>query len=249
MAKRPQNQTAVIYARFSPRRRADECESIDTQIDYCEKYCEFHKLEVVGIFRDDGLSGATTKGRPGLQEALLATIKKQAVLMVYSLSRLARNTRETIEIADRLHIAKANLCSVTEKIDTSTAYGSFFFTIMAAMAELERKQISERTSDAMRYHQSNGRRMSSKTPYGWKDDPDDPARMIPDEYELSVIKVIKDLRGDDCSYRAIADTLTNLDYAPRTTKKQFKGRTVEVKGKWHFGTVRSILKRAELDVF
>jgi len=240
---------AIIYARFSPRRNADDCESCETQISYCQNYCKFHKLEVLSIHRDDGLSGANSNNRPGLQDAVKAAIKNQAVLVVYSLSRLARNTKETIEIADQLHRAKANLCSVTEKIDTSTAMGSAFFQIIAVLAELERKQISERTSSAMRYHQANGRKMSKDCPYGWQDDPDDPARMIPNEEERSAIKVVSDLRDDGMSLRGIADRLNDLGYKSRPTKKMFKGREVTVKGKWQFGTIRSILARIEDNIF
>jgi len=240
---------AVIYARFSPRRRANESESCETQIDYATNYCVFHKLEVISIHRDDGLSGANSQNRPGLQEALLVAVKKKAVLVVYSLSRLARNTRETIEIADRLRKAKANLCSVTEKIDTSTAMGSAFFQIIAVLAELERKQIGERTSDAMRYHQANGRRMSARLPYGWKDDPNNPARMIPCPSELEIIEKVRALREKGLSYRKIAEELTASDYEPRPIKKKFKEGYVEVKGQWHFGTIRNILLRGNTDVF
>ena len=247
--QKTQATQAVVYARYSPRRKAGECESCETQIDYATNYCIFHKLEIMSIHQDDGISGATAEDRPGLQEAIEQAIQHKAVLVVYSLSRLARNTKETIEIAERLHKAKANLCSVTEKIDTSTAMGSAFFQIIAVLAELERKQISERTSDAMRHHQANGRRMSSRTPFGWRSDPDNPARMLPDEYELEVIEKIKSLRERGNSFRIIADYLTECNWEPRPIRKKFKGRTVEVKGKWHFGTIRNILSRVELDVF
>ncbi len=246
---KPQSKQAVIYARYSPRRNADECDSCETQIDYCTNYCIFHKLEVLSTHRDDGLSGATAEDRPGLQDALRQTMKNQAVLVVYSLSRLARNTRETIEIGDQLQKAKANLCSVTENIDTTTAMGSAFFQIIAVLAELERKQISERTSDAMLYHQRNGRRMSNNLPFGWRRDPSDDARMLPDETELEIIEEIKGLREQDFSLREIAAQLKEWGYEPRPVKKKFKGRPVMVKGKWHFGTVRNILKKVELEVF
>lgn len=241
-----QSNMAVIYARFSPRRNAAECESIATQISYCTNYCKFHKLEILSSHQDDGISGAYAENRPGLQEALTEAIKHKAVLVVYSLSRLARNTKETIEIADQLHKAKANLCSVTEKIDTSTAMGDAFFKIIAVLAELERKQISERTSAAMLFHQANGRRMSKRVPFGWEADPDDSARMAPCPYELEIIDVVKSLREDGFSYRKIAAELTTLGYTPRVVKKKFKNRPVEVNGIWHFGTIRNILNRLEV---
>lgn len=243
------DKSCVIYARFSPRKNANDCDSIDTQIDFCTNYCIFHKLEILSIHRDDGISGATYDKRPGVQDAIEAACKHKAILLVYSLSRLARNTKETIEIADRLRSAKANIASVTEKIDTSTAMGAAFFQIIAVLAELERKQISERTSDAMHFHQANGRRMSKTCPFGWHNDPDDPARMLPDEDELEAIEKIKELRKGGLSYRGICSELGQMGYVPRPVQKMFKGEMVEVKGKWHHGTIRHILSRAELDVF
>lgn len=238
-----QTDKAVIYARFSPRRNASDCESIETQKSYCAKYCEFHQWEVLGVHEDAGLSGAKSDNRPGLQAALLQAKKNRAVLVVYSLSRLSRSTRDAIEIAEELNRAKANLCSVTEKIDTTSAYGSFFFTIMAAMGELERKQISERTSEAMHCHQQNGRKMSKIPPYGWKDDPENPARMLPDEQEVAIIDEIRELHEQKKSFAQIARELTKRGRKPRPRTKLFKGKPVTVTTGWSRFTVRNIVNR------
>lgn len=236
---------AVIYARFSPRRNASECVSCETQIEQCTKYCEFKKLEVVGIFRDDGLTG-TNVNRPGLREALDMTRRCKGTLVFYSLSRLARSVRDALEIGDGLKKAGANLCSVTESINSVGAFGKLFFVLLAALAEWERDVISERTADAMRCHQANGRRMSDRLPFGWQPDADDPSRMVPDEDELLAIEKIKELWDtEEYSLRKIAAELTRLGFKPRPVKKKFKDRTVERKGKWHYSTIRAILKRAE----
>jgi len=197
----------------------------------------------LSTYRDDGISGATADNRPGLQAALKHAAKTKSILIVYSLSRLARNTKETIEIGEKLRKARANLCSVTEKIDTSTAMGAAFFQIIAVLAELERKQISERTSDAMLRHQANGRRMGSVHPFGWKSDPENPARMVPDENEQAAIKTIHTLRKQGLGYCAIASKLKELGFQPRPLEKIFKDRVVQIKGKWHFGLIRNIIKR------
>lgn len=235
---------AVIYARFSPRRNASECVSCDTQIEYCEKYCDFKKLEVVGIFRDDGLTG-TNVNRPGLREALDMTRRCKGTLVFYSLSRLARSVRDALEIGDGLKKAGANLCSVTESINSVGAFGKLFFVLLAGMAEWERDVISERTSDAMRCHQRNGRRMSDRLPFGWQADDDDASRMVPNEVELDVIKQVVSLKKQGFSLRATCAQLYEWDYVPRPVKKKFKGQPVECKGKWHYSTIRAILKRAE----
>ena len=50
------------------------------------------------------------------------------------------------------------------------------------------------------------------------------------------------------SLRKIAKRLTDLEYVPRKVNRLFKGRTVQVKGKWHHGLIRNILSRIELDL-
>lgn len=246
---RERSKTAVIYARFSPRKNAADCKSCDTQIEYCTKYCKLHEMKIVGVFQDDALSGKSTDNRPGFQKALNMTVKLKSNLVVYSLSRMARSVINAAEITVRLRKAKAKLVSVTEGFDMNTTMGNAMFQFLAIMAEIERQQVSERTSDAMLYHQSKGRRMcsSSRLPYGWKNDPDDPARMLPHGYEIEVIKVIEELNKEGFSLRETCVELALRGYEPRMTTRIFKGDRVSVKGVWQYGLVRTVLERAKLD--
>lgn len=225
---------AVIYTRFSPRKNADECESCQTQFGYCRKYCDLQQLEIIAERKDEAISGASAANRPGLQEALDLACKYKAVLVVYSLSRLARNTKEAIEISERLDKAGADLVSLHEKIDTTTAMGRFVFKLLAAIAELEREQIAERTSEAMRHHQANGRRMSNRTPFGWKLDPDDSSRMIEDTHEQEVIQFVIKLHQQSMSYRQICRELEQQGI-------QCRGRA-----QWFHQTIKTILQRATI---
>ncbi len=154
------NSRAVIYSRLSPRIRPDGSESCEKQIEICQRYCDFCKLEVIGVFYDKNKSGVKAANRPGLQLALHKTIKNQAILVVHSLSRLAWNTKETIKIIERLEHAKADLCSFSEKIDTTKDYSQYFYKTVALFVKLERELVSERTSDAMLRHQRAGRRIN-----------------------------------------------------------------------------------------
>ena len=61
------NSRAVIYSRLSPRIRPDGSESCEKQIEICQGYCDFCKLEVIGVFYDKNTSGAKAANRPGLQ--------------------------------------------------------------------------------------------------------------------------------------------------------------------------------------
>ena len=75
--------------------------------------------------------------------------------------------------------------------------------------------ISSSTSSAMRLHQQSGRRMSDRLPYGWKADPDDPARMLPDEAERKAIEWMVQLRAEGLSLRKIGETLETAGMPPR----------------------------------
>lgn len=99
--------------------------------------------------------------------------------MVHSLSRLARSTRDAIGIAEALGAAGADLVSITEKIDTTTGMGRFFFTTIAALAQLERDQISERTKAALAHKRAKGERVSGRIPYGYKL-AEDQVTLVPD---------------------------------------------------------------------
>lgn len=139
---------AVYYGRVSTKDQAENGVGLDTQRGQAERACELRGLELVAAFEDKGVSG-TKREREGLESALLWCERRKGVLVVYSLSRLARSTRHLLDIADRLRDAGCDLVSVTEAIDTTTPTGRFTFTVLAAVAQLERDLISERTKDAL----------------------------------------------------------------------------------------------------
>ena len=226
------SQLGVIYARFSPRRHADKSESVEVQVELCTKYCDMNGLEVLSTFSDRGLSGARAFNRPGLQGAMKEACKKKAALVVYSMSRLSRSTRDTIELSETLGKAGADLISLNEKIDTTTAAGKMVFRMMAVMAEFEREVIAERTSDAMQRHQGMGRKMSRYCPYGFGDNPGRKGWMVVDDAEKETIQRILDLRGEGKSYNKIVDALN--------------GDGVDCRGhEWYPKLVRTIVLRAE----
>ena len=83
------------------------------------------------------LSGKDTK-RPQLQ-ALMKTVKKGDIIVVESISRFARNTRDLLSLVDRLTQKGVEFVSLKEHIDTTTPTGRFTLTIFAAISELERE--------------------------------------------------------------------------------------------------------------
>ncbi len=141
----------------------------------------------------------------------------------------------------------ADLEKAVAEATGSKATGRFAKLTFEAAINLRAGLSREQTSNATLSHQANGRRMSARLPYGWKANPDDPARMLPCPYEMEIIEKVKAFRQEGLSLRKIAKRLTDLEYVPRKVNRMFKGRTVQVKGKWHHGLIRSILKRVETE--
>jgi len=158
---------------------------------------------------DKDLSGGRADNRPGLQKAIAAACKRQAVLVVYSLSRFARCTKDAIDLTERLNAAGADLAVIQENVNTRSPMGRFIFTLFSALAQLEREQIQERTSSAMLKHQANGRRMTraDRCPYGWKVDPDAPERLAEDAEEQATIARIRQAHKNGGGLREIARSL------------------------------------------
>jgi site-specific DNA recombinase len=205
----------------------------EVQLHMCRGWCEMSGVEVYREYRDDGLSGRRAENRPDLQKALRDVCRVRGVLVVHSLSRLARNTSDAIEIFRRIEKVHANLVSLREEIDTTCAMGRFVFTLMAAIAELERGQISERTRDAMHHHQANGRRMSDCCPYGWRRRKDNPALMEQDEHEQAIIARIIAERQAGRKLRQICRILEQDGLTCRG-------------GPWYHQTIKRILERTTL---
>lgn len=205
---------AVLYARFSPganhkKRDVDDKRqlSTDAQLAQCRRYCDFHEMRVIAAFADEGISGRSIHNRPGFTQAMDMACQQKAVLVIYSLSRFSRSLIDVIESAERLKKAGADLASLKEQIDSTTPMGRYVFRMFAALAELIREQIAERTSDAMLYYQSQNRRMSDRCPFGWKRDPADDTMMVEDPSEQAIIERIISLRKQGGKLREISRIL------------------------------------------
>ena len=104
---------------------------------------------------EDKLSGKDTN-RPGLQ-AMLEYVREGDVLYVESISRLARSTRDLLNIVHQLHEKNVQFISEKEKIDTDTPQGKFMMTVFAAMADLEREQIRQRQAEGIAIAKQQGK--------------------------------------------------------------------------------------------
>ena len=104
---------------------------------------------------EEKVSGAK-KNRPELLK-LIATLRKGDVLTVWKLDRLGRSTKELIQLVNEIQDKGAELKSLNDPIDTTTAHGKLAFHMFAALAEFERDVIRERTLAGLSTARARGR--------------------------------------------------------------------------------------------
>ena len=93
------------------------------------------------------LSGKDTK-RPELKQ-LMATVQYGDTVTVESISRFARNTRDLLDLVDKLNAKGVEFVSLKENIDTTTPTGKFMLTVFGAVAELERGYLLQRQAEGI----------------------------------------------------------------------------------------------------
>jgi DNA invertase Pin-like site-specific DNA recombinase len=217
---------AIAYVRVSTEQQATEGVSMAAQLERIRAYCLANGLELVAIHEDAGLSGKRADNRPGLQAALADVCNRGGVLVVYSLSRLS----DSLAIIDRLQKAGADLASLTERIDTTTAAGKMLLTMLAAFAQFERDLTAERTTAALAHKKALGQRVGT-VPFGW-DLSADGTTLLENTAEQQTIATIRALRASGMTLQAIAD---HLNASSTPTKKGTK---------WVHKTIRDIANRA-----
>lgn len=107
------------------------------------------------VFTDEAVSGAQAS-RPQL-DAMIGQLRAGDEIVVYSLSRLGRSTRNLLDLVERFEADGVKLVSLTESIDTSTPAGRMVITVLAAVAELEREMIRDRTVAGLAAARTRGR--------------------------------------------------------------------------------------------
>lgn len=145
---------AAIYARVST-----PDQHVETQLYDLRKLAAQRGFEVVREYCDRGISASKAR-RPGL-DAMMADARRGefSVVLVAAFDRIARSTKEFLQIVDELHELGIEFISAREAIDTAGAMGRMFITMIGSIAELERSLIVERIKAGMRRAKMEGQRL------------------------------------------------------------------------------------------
>jgi DNA invertase Pin-like site-specific DNA recombinase len=144
--------TMAIYTRVST-----EGQSVDMQVEDLNRYCQQRGFQVYKEYCDQGFSG-TRDRRPALDQ-LMADARKRKFdgVLVWRFDRFARSTKHLITALEEFRYLGIDFISYQENIDTGSPLGKAMFTIVSAIAELERNIIVERVKGGIRRAKANGK--------------------------------------------------------------------------------------------
>ena len=157
----------VIYTRVSSRKQVKDGHGCDSQESACRSYAKSMGWNVLRVFHEKGISGATDD-RPVFEEMLcfLNHLEGDVVVLMDDVSRLARDHIKYGLLKQRIEKVAAKTAFVTMKFD-ETPEGNYVETIIAATAELERKQNARRTKSRMTARAKEGYYVS-RAPVGYQ---------------------------------------------------------------------------------
>ncbi|MFQ5918482.1 MAG: recombinase family protein [Thermoplasmata archaeon] len=158
---------AALYVRVSTEDQAREGFSLEAQIEKLRSYCTAREWTVSGEYVDDGVSGRTLR-RPAYA-MMMEERENWDTILVLKMDRIHRNSRNFMEMMDRLRGWGKEFTSMQESLDTGTAMGRFVMDIIQRIAQLESEQIGERVYMGMQQKAKAQRgSLGAPAPFGYR---------------------------------------------------------------------------------
>jgi len=207
--------------------------SMDAQRARIEAYCAMRDLRLAEIVADPGVSGGKPLCARDGGRRLLEIVKTRGATAVVALKldRLFRNCADCLTVVGSWDKAGVSLHLVDlggTAVDTSSAMGRFFLTVMAGAAELERNQVGERTSLALRHMAAMGQYTGGRAPFGFK--LGDGGNLLADAQEKAALAEARRLRQEGLSLRAVARELEERGFVSRAGRAFGAGQVERMVG-------------------
>ena len=176
-------QRVAIYARVSTLDQSTDSQLLDLRRYVSDRGWQLHQE-----YCDNGVSG-TKEARPALND-LMADARKRRfdVVLVWRFDRFARSTKHLILALEEFKGLGIDFVSYQENIDTSSPLGGAIFTIISAVAQLERDITAERVRAGLRRARESGKQLGRP-------------RVAVD------VEKVREMRAEGMSFRAIARLL------------------------------------------
>jgi len=152
----PGRTRAAFYARVSTGHNGQDP---TMQTRELEEYCQRRGWEVAGCYVDTGYSGSK-ESRPELDRLMADAHRRRFdAVVVWKFDRFARSVSHLLRALEMFKALGIDFVSLSEQVDTSTPTGKMVFTILGAVAELERSLIAERVRAGIRNARAKGKRL------------------------------------------------------------------------------------------
>lgn len=217
---------AAIYLRVSTEEQVSGY-GLAVQAERCRAQAVAKGWEAIEpVYADEGISGTKDASERPALAALLADMRagRFDAVIVLALDRLGRKTRIVLSLVDELAACNVALVSCKESLDTSTPQGAFVLTMFAALAQLERDTIVERTTAGRNARGKVDGEKGGRVPFGYVRAPDGPQI---EETRAALVRVIFQRRAAGATLRSIAAGLPSPS---------------PYGGRWFASSVREILK-------
>jgi len=147
---------AAIYARVSTSNHGQD---VGMQTREIRQFCEARGWQLVAEYVDEGVSGAKDS-RPELNRLMAdASRRRFDALVVWKFDRFARSVSHLLRALETFNSLGIAFVSLSEQVDTTTPTGRMIFTVLGAVAELERSLIAERVRAGLRNARAKGKRL------------------------------------------------------------------------------------------
>lgn len=204
-----------IYTRVSTAAQTEGF-SLEAQQQRLHEYAEYRGLDIVGEYCDAGKSGKSIKGRPEFQQMMEDIVTQKdniSFVLVFKLSRFGRNAADVVKSMQTLLDYGIDLVSIDDAIDSSTSGGRLTLTILSAVAEIERENISCQFIAGKIQKIKDGKWSGGPVPYGYRTVN---RELVQDPDEAQLVKMIYDLFLEEGNgITTVASRLNDLGYLRR----------------------------------